>query len=80
MEKESELKTSSDLRKFMLKAIVDVRYGHLSIDKARAIVELVDQVNVGLRTEIQAWSLLSSLGNAKEDQKFGGLPLTLDSM
>ena len=77
MQEKETIKSSAELRKFLVDACVDVRYGHLKVDKAQAVAKLAAQVNESLKLEIMAFQMLTSIGQG--DQKIGALPLTIEA-
>ena len=67
-------KTQGDLRKMIGDAIWEVRYGHLEVERLKAMSEGLDSINNSLRTEIAAWALMLQLGKA-QSHELGMLPL-----
>jgi hypothetical protein len=72
------LKSTADLRRFLLESIVEVKSGEMPIDRANTIGKLSAQVNESLRIEIQAVTLLRNLGQAHET--LGDVPLSTRSV
>jgi hypothetical protein len=70
----SKIKTTSELREYLLSAITLVGNGTMDSDKARNIVKLAGQINENLYAEVKVAKTQIELGS--EAAKFGTLDLT----
>lgn len=71
--KKKMLKTSSDMRKFLMDAAVAVREGTLDPYRAKVISKLATEINENLRLEIMA-----GITGAMESAGWGTLVVTKD--
>ena len=71
--KKKMLKTSSDLRKFLMDAAMAVREGTLDPYRAKVISKLAAEVNENLRLEI-----IAGITGAMESAGWGTLVMTKD--
>jgi len=70
----SKIKTTTELRAFLCKAINDTADGTMGPDKAKNIAKLAAQVNGSINAEVNVAKLQLELD--KESKEFGELPLS----
>ena len=59
------IKTTGDLRKFLIDMMVGVKGGHLDLDKASRITKLAGQVNENLYAEIKIARIRQEMNGEK---------------
>ena len=61
------VKSSGELREFLINMMVGVKDGHQDIESARTIVKIAGQINESLYSEIKAAKLNIDAGRATQD-------------
>lgn len=67
------IRTTGELREFLVQAIIDVRAGTLDPEKAKNITRLASQVNDSFFSEIKCALVRKSLG--QQNTEIGDLPI-----
>lgn len=70
----SEIRTSGQLRKFMLDAMQGLKDGTMEVEKARNLTKMVAQINESIYSEIKVYKVQLEAG--MELGKMGDLNLT----
>jgi len=69
----SNVKTTSQLREFLLETMEGVKNGKLAYEKASVIIKGASQVNESIYAELKAKSLAKDMGDKRYD--LGKLPI-----
>ena len=71
----STIKTTGQLREFLVKMMLCTKEGSIDADKARNITKLAAQINESFYSEIKIAKVMTEAGNLGDISKLGDLPI-----
>jgi hypothetical protein len=71
-----QIKTTGELREFLVSMIIGVKDGDLDLDKARNITKLAAQINESFYSEVKIAKAAIEMGNAAAE--LGTLPINMN--
>jgi hypothetical protein len=69
----SNIKTTGDLREFLVTVMEDVRSAKLNVERASTVIKTAAQINESFYSEIKTKALEKKIGNPVKD--IGKLPI-----
>jgi hypothetical protein len=71
----TSIKTTGQLREFLVKMMLCTKEGSIDADKARNITKLAAQINESFYSEIKIAKVMTEAGNLGDIAKLGDLPI-----